>query len=138
AKDVLNLLGAAAYLPDEARIPDIAAAIDDLLVAHRGWDNFYNEGPRARALRLAVGDLAVPKPVRIPYVKALVEVFLSNGHGIANTADPLYTEMIGLFGRHEAEIALMMFADQLISNRLSRPLCQQKWQQLLQIIGPKI
>lgn len=138
AKDLLNLLGAAAYLPDEARVPDISSAIEDLLRAHRGFDNFYNEGPRARALRHAVGDLPVPKAVRIPYVKGLVETFLSNGHGVASTADPIYTEMIGMFGREEAEIALLLFADQRISLRLSRSLCQEKWKQLLQIIGPKI
>lgn len=138
AKDLLNLLGAAAYLPDEARIPGIAAAVDELLVAHRGYDNFYNEGPRARALRLAVGDLPVPKAVRIPYVQALVEVFLSNGHGVAASADPIYAELIGLFGREEAEVALLLFTDQRISFRLARPLCQTKWDQLLAIIGPKV
>lgn len=91
-----------------------------------------------RALRVAIGDRDVPKSIRIPYVRALVEAFLSNGNGIAQTADPMYAEMITRFGRHEAEIALLMFGDQLISSRLSWPLCQQKWGELLHVLGPKI
>jgi hypothetical protein len=138
ARELLDSVDAAAYLPEPVRVAEIAAAIDDLLVAHRGIDNFYAEPSRARLLESVVGDRDVPEDVRHPYVLALVEAFLTNGHGVAWNAEPSYRRMIENFGAREAEIALLSFTDKKIASRLQHALPQDKFRELLEIIEPKL
>lgn len=138
ARELLDSVDAAAYLPEPVRVAEIAATIDDLLVAHRGIDNFYTEPSRARLLESVVGDRDVPEDIRHPYVLALVEVFLTNGHGVAWNAEPSYRRMIENFGAREAEIALLSFTDKKIASRLQHALPQDKFHELLGIIEPKL
>jgi hypothetical protein len=138
ARELLDSVDAVAYLPEPVRLAEIAAAVDDLLLAHRGFDNFYSEPSRARLLESIVGDRDVPEDVRHPYVLALVEVFLTNGHGVAWNAEHSYQRMIENFGAREAEIALLSFTDTKIASRLQHPLPQDKFRELLGIIEPKL
>lgn len=138
ARELLDSVDAIAYLPEPVRVADIMTAVDDLLIAHRGIDNCYNEPSRARLLESVVGDRDVPEEVRHSYVLALVEVFLTNGNGVAWNAEPIYIRMIEKFNAREAELALLSFTDTTIASRLQRSLPQDKFRELLDIIEPKL
>lgn len=99
ARELLDAVDGSAYLPEPIRVAELASAIEDLLRAHRGWDNFYAVPSRARLLERAVGDRGVPHGVREDYVLALVEVYLTNGHGVAWNAEPVYRQLIERFTR---------------------------------------
>jgi hypothetical protein len=50
--------------------------VQDLLTAHRGFNNFYNEPAFGRRLELLVKPPAkLPEPVAEDFVLALVQVF---------------------------------------------------------------
>lgn len=68
ARELLDAVDGSAYLPEPIRVAELSSAIEDLLRAHRGWDNFYAEPPRARLLERTVGDRGVPDGVREDYV----------------------------------------------------------------------
>ena len=138
SRSLLDVVDGAAYLPKPTRVAEISTAIEDLLRAHRAWDNFYNEGPRARLLQKAIGGRSVPKGVRSEYVLAIVEVFLSNGHGIAVSADPIYRELIEQFSQREAQLVIMSIANPRISGRLQMALAGQQFGELLRMIEPKL
>ena len=138
AREILDAVDAVAYLPEEVRVAEIANAIDDLLLVHRGLNNFYNEPSRARLLESIVGDRPVPEAVRQTYVVGLVEAFLTNGHGVAWSAEPHYIEMIQRFGPKEAEIALISFSNRGVASQLQHPLSQAKFEELLDMIEPKL
>lgn len=138
ARELLDAVDGSAYLPEATRVAELSAAIEDLLQAHRGWDNFYAEPSRARLLERTVGDRGVPASVLESYVLALVEVFLTNGHGIASNAEPIYLQMIERFSRSEAETALLSFTKTHISSRLQAPLAQKKFNELLDLLEPKL
>jgi hypothetical protein len=75
-------VGAASYIPDTIRAAEICTAIDELLAAHRGFNNFHIEPSFARRLESLVGDKGlIPSAIAERYVEGLVEVFLTNGHG---------------------------------------------------------
>jgi hypothetical protein len=78
---------------------EIQEALEDLMRAHRApRDNFYEEPPVARRLRDVVGrHREVPGLLTAPYVATLVNVFLTNGYGIAWNAEPYYIELIKRF-----------------------------------------
>lgn len=138
ARELLDRVGATAYLPTAVRAGEISAAADNLLSAHRGWENFYNEPPQARLLENAVGGQPVPAAVQRTYVNAVVEAFLTNGSGVAWNAEPIYERLITGFDQAEANRALMSIREQTISSRLQMKLPRQKFDRLLELIGPKL
>lgn len=137
ARQLLDVVGASAYLPEPVRVAELAAAIDDLLVAHRGYNNFYAEPPPARRLD-TLADKEVPEALRAPYVAALVETFLTNGNGIAWNAEPSYRSMISRFSPEEAEIALRRVFAEPTQSGLRWETARSKYAELLDLLDPKI
>ncbi len=84
ARELFDLADAAAFLPEPVRVAELDTAIDALLAAHHGWNNFSTEPGPARQLETLVGERGdVPAALSTKYVKAIVEVFLTNGNGIS-------------------------------------------------------
>jgi hypothetical protein len=112
ARELLDLVDGTAYVPESDREVELAEALDELILAHVGFNNFYSEPPVARWLRDLVGRYGkVPAQLRSRYVHEIVYVFLTNGHGVAWNADPIYQELIELFDGEQAALALRSFAD---------------------------
>ena len=139
ARKFLELVGGLTYIPDQLKSAEIETAIDNLLQAHRGFDNFYTEPPFARALKILIGDTgSVPRQLRNYYVFSLVEVFLTNGNGVAVNAQPIYSELIKRFDSTQAILAILSFTQEKISSKLRVDLCEKKFRLLLQILKVKI
>ncbi|MFG2885716.1 hypothetical protein ACGFYV_26065 [Streptomyces sp. NPDC048297] len=140
AKELLELVdGGAAYLPESDRLVEIQETLDDLTRAHQGTNNFYNEPSVARRLRDVVGRHGeVPELLTAPYVATLVNVFLTNSHGVAWNAEPYYIELIKRFDGPQAAYALRSFAFQSIITKLGASLPQAKWVELVELVAPKL
>jgi hypothetical protein len=139
ARAFLELVDAKSYIPDGLRAAEIETALDDLLSAHRGVNNYYSEPPLARELSRLVGDSSkIPEQVNKKYVLTLVEVFLTNGNGVAWNAEPIYLELIKQFDSNQALIAILSFDNKVISSSLQFSLCQRKFKELLEILKVKI
>ncbi len=80
----------------------------------------------------------MPVGVREDYVLALVEVFLTNGNGVAWNAEPVYRRLMERFTRREADVALLAFTNTRIASRLQMALSRQKFSELLDIVEPKL
>ena len=137
ARQLLDVVDAAAYLPEQVRVAELATAIEDLLSAHRGRNNFYAEPAPARHLDALAGE-RVPNAVRAPYVAVLVEVFLTNGNGVAWSADPYYQSMISRFAPAEAEAAVREFFGEANQSKLRWDICRKKYEELLDLLDSKI
>ena len=137
ARALLDVVQGAAYLPEQVRAAEISAAIDDLLAAHRGFDNFHTEPGPARQLESLTLE-PVPLAVREPYVHAVVESFLTNGNGVAWAADVHYEAMISRFSPDEAELAIKQLFDTTIASKLRFKHAQTKFSELLEVINPKL
>lgn len=137
ARQLLDVAGAAAYLPDEVRTPDLAAAIEELLAAHRGFNNFHTEPGAARRLDELAGD-HVPVAVRFTYVRALVDVFLTNISGVAWSADPHYRAMISRFDPGEAEMAVRVLFGEAAQSKLRFERPRAKYAELIELLDPKM
>jgi hypothetical protein len=111
AKQFLESASALAYIPDTLRAAEMGIALDNLLTAHRGFNNFYNEPPFARELqRLVSHQRSVPSQIEDSYVLGLVEAFLGNGNGIAFFANDIYRSMIDQFDSSQALKAVLSFS----------------------------
>jgi len=118
---------------------EIDAAIDALLAAHHGWNNFHAEAAPARDLAALVGERAdIPAAVEKKYLTALVEVFLGNAYGVSWAAEPTYLELLEKLGSSQAGLALRTFAEPTISNKLWTEIGQRQWTKLLGVLEPKL
>lgn len=139
AREFIDLVDGAEYLPESIRLSEIDSAIQDLLSAHHGLNNFYTEPGAVRQLKTVIGSSdVVPDAIRTQYVLCLVEVFLSNGNGIAWNAEPTYLELIRQFTPEMAMLALISFSNKNIASRLQFRTCKEKWEDLIKVIKPKI
>lgn len=135
----LEMVGGLPYLPDIVKTPQIQAAIDRLLEAHHGINNFYNEPAVARQLRNIVGTHGtIPSQLNYAYIRAVVSVFLTNGNGLAWNANPIYIELIRNFDAKQSYLALTSFRDAQIKSKLQFKLCKEKYGELLNLIEPNI
>ena len=107
-------------------------SLDNLMMAHNSFNNFYNEPSFARQLRAVVGNHGIiPPKMNFQYVKAIVSVFLTNGSGEVWAANPIYIELIKNFDAKQSFIALISFTDEFIKSKLQFPLCQKKFAEML-------
>jgi hypothetical protein len=84
ARELLEALGAASYLPEDVRVAEIDEILDRLIAVHSALNNFYNEPPLARELRDYIGGKPVPSEVEERYVYTLIEVHLGRPSGISS------------------------------------------------------
>lgn len=139
ARELLDLVDAAAYFPEAVRAGELDAALGDLLLAHNAFNNFYTEPALARILEDLVGSHGtVPTPVQGRHVDTIVEVFLTNGHGIAWEADPIYRRLIERFDVPQASRALRSFTGTVIASKLQSSRGEQQWKELLDLLEPKL
>jgi len=139
ARELLDLVDGAAYLPQELRAAELDAALNTMMAAHNAMNNFYNEGPPARQIEALVGEQGdVPKAVARKYTRTLVEVFLGNGFGVSFTAEPVYRRLLERLDPQEAGRALRGFTDVGISSLLRAHTARRQWSELLEILEPKL
>ncbi len=139
SRQFLEIVNGVAYMPENLKAAEIETSLQYLLSAHRNISNFYSEPAFARQLTGLIGQAGqLPHQIRRSYVIGLVEVFLTNGNGVAWNAEPYYIELINKFSQNEAIIALLSFTHEHIASRLQFSLCQQKYKELIELIRGKI
>lgn len=139
ARELLDLVDGASYLPSDLRAGELDAVLDTLMAAHQGMNNFYNEGAPARQLEALVGAQGtVPPAVARKYTRTLVEVFLGNGYGVSFSAAGTYRSLLERLDSAEAGRALRAFTDPGVSSLLWASSARRQWAQLLDILEPKL
>ncbi len=137
--DFLELVHGKSYIPDGLRSADIDTAIEHLLQIHGSWNNFHNELPFAMALKRLIGESGeVPSEISNKYVLALVEVYLTNGNGVAVNAQSIYCSLIDKFDSTQALMAILSFNNTRIATKLQHKLCQSQYRELLGMMKLKV
>jgi len=80
----------------------------------------------------------IPKEVEIRYIEILVDVYLSNGNGIAHSASIVYEKLLGLLNSNQALVAVMSFRRLQIASKLQFGLCSSQYEKLLEIGSGKV
>jgi len=139
AREFLDGVGAASYIPDTIRAAEIGTAIEELLAAHRGFNNFHVESSFARRLESLVGDQGqIPPAIAERYVEGLVEVYLTNGRGVAWAAEPIYQRLLAKLDATQALLAVLSFRKVRITSKLQFPLGKEKYLQLVELAKSKV
>jgi hypothetical protein len=72
------------------------------------------------------------------YDVSLVEIFMTNGNGVASFAQSIYENLLSKLDSHQANVAVLSFNDTGISSKLQFNLCQRKFKEMLNIVRPSI
>jgi hypothetical protein len=67
-----------------------------------------------------------------------VEVFLTNGNGVAWNADPVFRALLEQFDAEQAVRAILAFTNETIASKLQFALCRQQWVELVGVMRPKV
>lgn len=138
AKQFLEICGALSYIPDGVKANEIKDILDGLRHVHNSMNNFYGEPTIAKQLSMYIGNNQIPKQCYFEYVNTLVNVYLTNGYGVAWSAEPIYSDLIQKFDQEMSLIAILSFTQDDISSKLQFSLCKDKFISMLNLIKPKI
>ena len=140
AREFIEGLKALEYIPEDLRAVEIDAALEALLEAHRGMNNFYNEPIFAENLkRIVENPEKIPLNIRHKYVTDLVYISLGNGYGVSHQAQPIYMELIAGFDSDLSLLAATAFMDSLIASKLQHSnLARENYREILESIEGKI
>lgn len=135
AREFLEAVDGLTYLPADSLALEISGALDGLLNANNGWDNFYSEPAAARAVRkLVPASGRVPESIRTRYVKIVTLCKLTNGNSIARHAEPTYDQIIRTWQEREILTFIANCGDAEIGSRLQFTLCSQKFSELARML----
>ena len=131
AREFLEAIEGLTYLPKDSLALEISNALDRLMSAHNGMNNFYYERYPAAALEKLIPDSGVvPDNIRNRYVKCVTICKLTNSHGAAWTAEPIYNQIINTWQTKEILTFLSLTLDPEIQSRLHSSLCCQKFHEI--------
>jgi len=131
AKEFLDLVNGLPYLPSSRLQLEISAALDSLMTAHNGINNFYNEpGPARQLQRLVPPSGEVSANVIRKYVKTIVMGKIGNGYGICWAAEPVYDDLINRFSDKFIFWFVDLVNDGEFASRLLLGKCSQRYQTL--------
>lgn len=141
AREFLEIVDGKSYIPQKILLSEIDTAIDQLLVSHRGSDNFYSEPILARELKRLIGEdnkSILESSLREKYIYCLVECFITNGHGVAWNAESIYIDLLNQLDSTTSVIAILSITETSIKSMLQFTLCKEKYRELLNILKEKI
>jgi hypothetical protein len=137
--EFLDLVGGLGYLPESDLALEIAARVSELESAHDGFDNFYNEPPRVRALRKYISDSGlVPPQVNDEYVRVIVRCRVGRRQGVSNAAVPVYDELIDRFGDKQIRAFIGTLSKTEVTSRLDDTGCSARFRGIVDKLKPRI
>ncbi|MGJ0313383.1 hypothetical protein [Aliarcobacter cryaerophilus] len=125
------------FLPEGTRILEIEETLDALYRTHNSMNNFYNEVIFAKKLLNVVGSTSIPDGIVEKYVFTLINVAISNGSGVAQSADLIYFDLLSKFDTIQTSIAILSFQNERISSKLANSLCKRKFLEIIEIMKEK-
>jgi hypothetical protein len=128
AKEFLDIVGGMSYLPKGTLARELQEKIQNLLGAHYGMNNFYNEPSHAKILAELVPKTGViPQAIRADYVKTLILCRMGNSYGISYAATDYYDELISRFQEAEIQQVARLLLDKEVASRLQYTVCAKRF-----------
>lgn len=114
----------------------VVNACANLINAHLGFDNFYNEPPFAKRLFEISNELKIPDTAKEEYVYSILMGYVGNPYGVSRAAINYYEDMIKDFSPKEID-ALIHLSEikSLFTNKIRvYAICKQRYLTALNLI----
>ena len=131
AREFIEIVDGLGFLSDSTLSSEISTALDNLAMAHNGWNNFHTEPAPARLLHHLVPDSGdVPRAVLSKYVKTVTMCHIGNGSGISWAADDYYHDLLTRFSDNHILTFINLVRDAEVASRLRFRMCAARFQAL--------
>lgn len=131
AREFIEVVDGLNFLSDSTRTTEISIALDNLIMAHNSWQNFYNEPAPARLLHhLVPRNGHIPNAVLSKYVKTLTMCSIGNGFGISWAAGNYYADLLNRFSDIHIQSFINLTSDREVASRLQFPSCSNRYKSL--------
>src|SRR5699024_5829926 len=139
AHEFLNIVEGLSYLPKEQVIVEMSQVLEDLLIVHNGYNNFYGEPTYARLIHSDVPKNGIiPEQINTMYVKVLTMCSIGNGFGVSNSANTYYKELMGRFLEDQIVEFVKLLQNSDVKSRLQFNSCAKNYKQLAKDFIPKV
>ena len=131
-RELIQIVGGQEYLSVTVQASEMSEAVDNLMQAHNGWHNFYNEPTPARILhRLVPSDGNIPTAVMHKYVKVLTMCSIGNGFGVSWAATNYYEDLLSRFADVHIAVFINLLDDPEVASRLQFGNCVTRYKSLV-------
>ena len=139
AREFIEVVGGLEFLPESTLATEISIALDDLLTAHNGWNNFRAEAAPAKLLHHLVPKTGrLPTPILAKYVKTLTLCTIGNGYGVSWAAREYYDCLISRFSDNHILAFVNLVPDPEIASRLQLTSCVRRYQSLAARLSERV
>ncbi|MCO7128334.1 hypothetical protein NIE88_21650 [Sporolactobacillus shoreicorticis] len=139
AREFLQFVHGLSYLPKEQIAADLDTVLDNLFMAHNGFNNFYNEPPHAKLLSAYIPNTGdIPLSIVGKYVKILVMCSIGNGYGVSGGASIYYDNLINRFNEVQMTEFVGLLNDSDVRSRLQFPSCAERFKDLIKKFIPRV
>ena len=129
AREFIEIVDGQGFLSDTTLSAEMSIALDNLITAHNGMNNFYTEAPLARSLHnLVPGSGDIPSPVLTKYVKTVTMCRIGNGYGVSWAARGHYDDLLGQFSDKHIIQFIRLVQDSEVASRLRFRSCAHSYQ----------
>ena len=131
AREFIEFVDGQGFLTDTTLSAEMSIALDNLMTAHNGMNNFYTEAPLASSLHNLVPDSGdIPTTVLKKYVKTVTMCRIGNGYGVSWAAQGHYDDLLGQFSDKHIIHFIRLVQDSDVASRLQFRTCARSYQLL--------
>ena len=131
-RELIQIVGGQEYLSVTVLASEISEAVDNLMHAHSGWHNFYNEPAPAKILHgIVPSDGSIPTDVIRKYVKVLTMCRIGNGFGVSWEATGYYDTLLSRFADEHIVVFINLLDDPDVASRLQFAGCVVQYKSLV-------
>lgn len=138
SRQFFERLGLLQMLNESERHSIISSACKNLLQAHQGFNNFYNEPPFAERLAELVRQGAVPRSAQYEFVTTTLACAVGNPYGYSWGAERFYQVMVTGFSQNEIKIMFEATSDNsYLATKLKQyASCKERFGAFAKLIDP--
>lgn len=127
------------YLTPNTRSLKLSCLCDELISAHTGWDNYYNEPQYVREIMKYIkssSDIPIERTAKLinTFLVCRIGREVAYCHGVSPSAEPLYDSFFKLLSKEQVQILLVLLKAHFVSIYSGTSVRSQNAAQILQII----
>lgn len=136
----LDIVQGLSHLPSDTLALKLNDALEELLKAHNGWNNFSNEPTPAKLVKSFIPNSGnIPKNSITKYVKVLTICKIGNEYGTSNIAEEIYDELIKGWSNNEVNILIkLVVEDKQLLSKLQFSRCQNQLKKLFKDVKANV
>ena len=139
AQEFLEVVGGQNYKDEDSLAGELLEKLETLRRVHFSMNNFYNEYPHAKDLKISLpANGVVPRAARPSWVKVICACYVGNGYGhrkgVDESAEIYYREYIERFSEAEVIEFLHLMGDIEFTSVLDRHMPDRRIRELSRIL----